>query len=183
MAHTRLRCALALTYTKSLFDRYWEPVFKFCYYHLGDWHAAEDAAGDVFVKALANLDHFDPSLPGTTFRSWLFGITRHVVGSSHRYAARHPQTVLDDTFVDHTLSPEEWVLASEEHERLRSLLNELPADQRALLDMRLAGLSAVEIGRTLGRSQDAVRKAQSRVVIGLRDAVQRQEMLNGSRHG
>jgi RNA polymerase sigma-70 factor (ECF subfamily) len=144
-----------------LFDRHWEAIFKFCYRQIGDWHTAEDAAGEVFLKALANLEHFDPSLPGTSFRSWLFGIARHVIGTSHRCTTRHPQTPLDAAFEtrDTAQSVEELVLATERHEQLRSLLDQLPADQRELLELRLAGLSAVEIGRVMGRTQAAIRKA------------------------
>jgi RNA polymerase sigma-70 factor (ECF subfamily) len=169
-----------------LFNRYWEAIFKFCYHQIGDWHAAEDAAGEVFLKALANLEHFDPGLPGTSFRAWLFGIARHVIGTSHRYTARHPQTPLDDVFDtrDTGQTVEELVLAAEQHDQLRALLDQLPADQRELLELRLAGLSAVEIGRVMGRTQAAIRKAQSRSVIGLRDALKRQELTTGGhRHG
>jgi RNA polymerase sigma-70 factor, ECF subfamily len=162
-----------------LFERYWEQVFKFCYARLGDWHSAEDAASDVFLRALANLHNFDPSLPGTSFRSWLFGIARHVVASSHRAAAGRPQTTLDEALNADSgkESLEEQVLAAERHDELRRLLHQLPADQRELLELRLAGLSAVEIGRVMGRSQEAIRKAQSRSVIGLRDALRHQRAI------
>lgn len=170
----------------TLFDRYWDPILKYSYHQLGDWHQAEDAAGEVFLKALASLRHFDPEIPGTTFRSWLFGIARHVIGTSHRYTARHPQTPLDAVFEkrDTAQSVEERVLAAEQHEQLRSLLDQLPPDQRELLDLRLAGLSAAEIGRVMGRTHDAIRKAQSRSVIGLRDALRQQDLKTGGhRHG
>ena len=53
--------------------------------------------------------------------------------------------------------------------RMALLLAGLPADQRELLELRLAGLTAVEIARVLGRSHDAVRKAESRAIRMLRD--------------
>ncbi len=169
-----------------LFDRYWESIFKFAYAQLGDWHVAEDAASDVFLRAIANLENFDPAIPGTTFRSWLFGIARHVTGSSYRTSLRRPQTPLEsvpDIASSHD-SLEDDVIAAEQHETLRRLLDELPANQRQLLELRMAGLSAVEIGRVLGRSQESIRKAQSRSVISLRDALHRQTQTTiGQDHG
>lgn len=173
----------------ALFDAYWDAIFKYCYYHCGDWHLAEDLASDVFVKALANLKNFDPSVTGATFRGWLYGIARNTVITSYRKAGRQPHDSLDDRFdlLSNEQSVEDLVIAGEQHAELRALLERLPDDQRQLLELRLAGLNAAEIARTLGRSHDAVRKAQSRAVNGLRKAldVQRQtsESANEQRNG
>lgn len=160
----------------TLFDAYWDAIFKYCYYHCGDWHQAEDLASEVFVKALANLKNFDPSVAGTTFRAWLYGIARNVVVTSYRKTGRQPQDQLDTgiELIASGQSVEELVIAAEQHAELRELLDGLPDDQRQLLELRLAGLNAAEIARTLGRSHDAVRKAQSRAVNGLRDALAKQ---------
>jgi RNA polymerase sigma-70 factor (ECF subfamily) len=165
-----------------LFDAYWDGVFKYCYYHCGDWHTAEDAASEVFVKALANLRNFDPSTPGTTFRAWLYGIARNVVVSGYRQTARQRQESLDGQreLASSEQSTEELFLAAEQHDELRILLARLPDDQRQLLELRMAGLNAAEIARALGRSHDAVRKAQSRAVIGLRAALEQQRQTSES---
>jgi len=55
-----------------LFDRYWDQVFRFCYYRLGDWQEAEDAAGQVFVSALDGLRRYRPAQREDSFRCWLF---------------------------------------------------------------------------------------------------------------
>jgi RNA polymerase sigma-70 factor (ECF subfamily) len=173
----------------ALFDAYWDPIFKFCYYHIGDWHQAEDAASEIFVKALANLKNFDPTVTGTTFRAWLYGIARNVVVTGYRKTSRQPQDSLDDGIglIASAQSVEELVIAAEQHAELRALLESLPDDQRQLLELRLAGLNAAEIGRALGRSHESVRKAQSRAIIGLRDALNRQQResipLDGKRNG
>lgn len=186
------RVAVALRDPKAfsaLFDAHWDAIFKYCYAHCGDWHLAEDAASEVFVKALANLKNFDPSIAGTTFRAWLFGIARNVVISGYRQAGRQPLRSLDDAteLMASGQSVEELVIAAEQHEELRLLLDRLPDDQRQLLELRLAGLNAAEIARTLGRSHDAVRKAQSRAVISLRQALDDQRrdssQVNRQRNG
>lgn len=167
-----------------LFDRYWDPIFKFCFHALGDWHSAEDAAADVFLKALASLSTFDPSHPGNSFQAWLFGIARHVVKSNFRYASRHPQDSMhsDFDFVDRGRSVEEIVTTGESQEQLRTLLNQLPPEQRELLELRLAGLTAVEISQVTGRSHDAIRKAQSRTIATLRKNLEELEQTTEVNH-
>ena len=171
-----------------LFDAYWDAIFKYCYYHVSDWHQAEDLASEVFVKALANLKNFDPTTSGATFRAWLFGIARNTVISSYRKYGKQPIASLDDEgeLIATGQSVEELVIAAEQHAELRALLDGLPDEQRQLLELRLAGLNAAEIARTLGRSHDAVRKAQSRAVIGLRNqliAQRRSEQTNEQDNG
>jgi RNA polymerase sigma-70 factor (ECF subfamily) len=172
-----------------LFDKYWDAIFKFCFYRTGDWHQAEDAASEIFVKALANLRNFDPDVPGTTFRAWLYGIARNVIATGYRQAARASHGPLQDQLdrISPGATVEELIVAAEQHDELRILLERLPDDQRQLLELRMAGLNAAEIARALGRSHDAVRKAQSRAVIGLRAALEQQrqtsESANEQRNG
>lgn len=81
-------------------------------------------------------------------------------------------------------SIEELVVQDEEAELLFTLMASLPADQReCYLELRLAGLSAAEIGVVLGRSPDAVRKAQSRVFAAMRSTAETMTPESGGRHG
>lgn len=165
-----------------LFDRHWNEIFKFCYYRLGDWHQAEDAASQVFIKAFDNLSAFDHRHRDDSFRCWLFGIARHAVATIRRSSRRHPTATIDEAtgVEDQGGSPEDQAIEAEALWQLRSLLDQLPSDQRELMELRLAGLTSAEIARLLGRSHDAIRKAQSRVVISLREyAAQHPAMSNG----
>lgn len=154
-----------------LFDYYWESVLRFCYYRLGDWTDAEDAASQVFTNALAAFDRFRPCGNAEAVRSWLFTIAYRVVANAYRHRARHRTQPIDSVigWADPAPSPEDLALAADDHRRLRALLAQLPTDQRELLELRLAGLTAVDIAHVLGRSHDAVRKAESRAVRHLRD--------------
>jgi len=170
----------------ALFDRYWDSIFGFCYLRLGDWHEAEDVASQVFVNAMTSLPRFESRGVEDTFRAWLFGIARNLVGTSHRYRSTHKLAPIEhasETF-DANRSPDELVIAAEEHEQLLWLMNQLAPDQRDLIELRLAGLSAVEIGVVLGKTPEAVRKAQSRTVQTMRAAMASQhEAVNERHHG
>jgi RNA polymerase sigma-70 factor (ECF subfamily) len=169
----------------SLFDRYWDHVFRFCFYRVGDWQEAEDAASQIFVNALDALGRFQIGERDDTFRCWLFAIAYRVIANTHRHRARHPTRPIEAAAgrSDPAPSPEEQALAVDDHRRLYALLEQLTPDQRELLELRLAGLTAVEIAQVLGRSHDAIRKAESRAVRTLRnlldDGVGAKEAIDG----
>lgn len=155
----------------AIFDRYWNPVFRYCYYRLGDWHQAEDAAAQVFLNAIAALPEFADPHHDNSFKAWLFTIAYRVVSNLRRIAARHPQISLDAIGDRHSgeRSVEEQAIASDEHRQLHDLIGRLKPDQQQLIELRLAGLNDLEIARVLDRNPAAVRKALSRAVMTLRD--------------
>src|SRR6478752_2398833 len=67
-----------------LYDRYFDRVFRYCFYRLGDWAEAEDAAGDIFANALAALPKLRDGEREDGFRCWLFTIAHNVVANWRR---------------------------------------------------------------------------------------------------
>ena len=153
-----------------LYEAYFEAVYRYCYHRLGSWEAAEDAASVVFTNARAALPRFRSDRQGGSFRSWLFVIAHNVVANVHRDVGVRPVVALSEA--DHVLdadpSPEEAAVTAETSRSVRAMLEHLPPDQRQVLELRLAGLTDLEIGRVLGRTRGAIRTAQYRAVIRLR---------------
>jgi RNA polymerase sigma-70 factor (ECF subfamily) len=179
--------ALALSDPRAfgeLFDRYWNDIFKFCYYRLGDWHRAEDVASQVFLEAIANLRSFDARNRHDSFRAWLYGIARNVTASARRTEQRHPTAPIEQAtaLIDRADSVEDQALAADELARLRVLLLELSPEQQELVELRLAGLTSLEIAHVLGKSHDAVRKAQSRTMAALKTAAAKTPGFPGEAH-
>jgi RNA polymerase sigma factor (sigma-70 family) len=152
----------------ALYGRYWEAVFRYCYYRLADWQEAEDAASQVFVDAFARLGAFRDR--GDSFRPWLFTIAHNEVVGRYRRQGRRLFAPLAAAFrlVDPAPSPEERAIAADEHGRALALLAQLPEDQRRVCELRLAGLTGKEVAAVLGKSHDAVRAAQWRAETRLR---------------
>jgi RNA polymerase sigma-70 factor (ECF subfamily) len=151
-----------------LYDVYADPVLNYCYYRLGDWSDAEDAAQQVFAQAFAAWPRFQPD--AGSVRSWLFTIAHHEVADRWRRRSRRPTLPLDAVGerADAGPTPEELAIAADHQGRVRALLLDLSDDQRRVIELRLAGLSDGEIGRILGRSPGAVRAVQARGVQRLR---------------
>ena len=158
----------------ALYDRYFEPVYRYCYHRLGSREAAEDATSQVFLQVLAALPRYQE---GGTFRSWLFTIAHNQIANRER--ERWPDRALDivGEHADPSPLPEELALAADEHRALAAAITMLPRDQRRVIELRLAGLTGREIAQMLGRSHPAVKMLQLRAVERLRD------LLDGSAMG
>lgn len=152
-----------------LYERYRDDLLRYCYYCLGDWDDASDATQQIFTNVLAALPRFVDH--GASFRPWLFRIAHNEVLSRQQRQARRPQNHLTDAadLADLAPSPEDLAIAADDHQRLWLLLRHLPSDRQRVCELRFAGLTDREIATALGKSQGAVRTAQSRAVAQLRE--------------
>jgi RNA polymerase sigma-70 factor (ECF subfamily) len=163
-----------------LYERYAPVVYYYCLRRLSNPDAAADATALVFTRTLAALPRFrsDRRREGETFRAWLFTIAHNVIVDHHR---RHRTHVSLDTqpvppaqahrLIDASATPERQVLLNDAAERVQRLLSTLPERPRAIVELRLAGLTGQEIAETLGMSHAAVKSAQRRAYASLREAV------------
>lgn len=63
-----------------LYDRYFQPIYRYCYVRLADREAAEDATSEIFFKALNGLSGYRDGLVA----AWLFRIAHNVIVDIHR---------------------------------------------------------------------------------------------------
>ena len=148
-----------------LYERYLEEIGRFCYVRLRDEEAARDATQQVFAQALAGLARYHES---GQFRAWLYTIARHVLANHFR--EWRPTVALEAAGdrVDSAASPEETAAAALDRHALLSAVACLPDEQRMAIELRLAGLTGLEIAAAMGRSHDAARKLQLRALEKLR---------------
>jgi RNA polymerase sigma-70 factor (ECF subfamily) len=149
----------------TLYREYVDSVYRYCYFRLDGREQAEDATSQIFLKALAALPTHRQR---DSFRSWLFSIAHNVV--TDLYRSRRPVWPLSivENHADNRQSVEADALQSVERDEVRDLLARLPAEQRRVLELRLAGLSSSEIAKVLGKKTGAVKVAQSRAIARLR---------------
>jgi RNA polymerase sigma-70 factor (ECF subfamily) len=152
----------------GIFQRYRDPVHRYCHRCLGNREAAEDAAQTTFMRAFANLKKYEDR---GQFRSWLFAIAHNVIIDARRSARPVDSLEWADQIADTAASPEELAIASSEHLYITALLDKLPTSQREVVELRLQGLTDKEIAGILGKSHEAVRAAQHRALLQLRSLV------------
>ncbi len=161
-----------------LYERYLGPVYRYCYVRLDSREAAEDATSDVFLKVLASL----PSLRDQAFAAWLFRIAHNVVVDIYRRRRPvHPLETAEDQN-DPTQTPEAEVEARAEREALYAALAQLSDEQRAAVELKLAGWSGEQIAAALGKSQAAVKMHRYRALDRLRALLTQADGRTGEDH-
>jgi RNA polymerase sigma-70 factor (ECF subfamily) len=149
-----------------LYHRYVGPIYGYCRRRLDELDA-EDATSHIFMQALGHLE----SCRGPSFRAWLFTIAHNVV--IDRLRKQKPTVALDESFglVASDRSPEDHALESDRKQRLELAIRALPPEQRAAVELRLAGLNGIECAEALGKSPEAARMLQHRAFGSLRLAL------------
>lgn len=149
---------------EPLYRRYADRVYRYCIRRLGDPERAADATSAIFIKAMQSIEHCQPE----SFRPWLFSIAHNATIDAVRVTRVHDRIDEDLDVADPRVDPEVAALAAETRLEVIALLAHLTADQRQVVELRLAGLDGYEIAQALGRSRAAVDTAQSRAVARLR---------------
>jgi RNA polymerase sigma-70 factor, ECF subfamily len=152
----------------QLYDRYQVVVLRYCFYRLGSWDEAGDAAQQTFTDAFAGLKRFRDR--DDSFRTWLLRIAHNHVVDLYRRRKRGADLDFDEQadVADAAPSPETLAIAADQGRQLRITLLSLLEGERAVLELRLVELTGPEIARVLGISHEAVRKAQSRALARMR---------------
>jgi RNA polymerase sigma-70 factor (ECF subfamily) len=159
--------------------RYQMDVYNTSLRILGNAADAEDAAQDVFVRALTRLDQYRPNQP---LGAWLHGIARNRCIDMLR--RRRPLAELDPGAAVATGGEdvEQVALASIERETLLAALDRLPSRQRALLVLRYWEDQPVEaVARALGMTEGAAKVALLRARRNLAALIALLEVGDGAR--
>jgi RNA polymerase sigma-70 factor (ECF subfamily) len=147
-----------------LYAHFVRSVYRYCYRRLGSHELAEDATSTTFVKAFAALERFQAG----TVRGWLFTIAERTVTDLLR--KRRPWVALEsaEAIGSDEPDPQELAMLAETRQSVTTLLSRLTEEQRAIVQLRLAGLTGPEIAEALGKRPEAIKSAQFRAYARLR---------------
>jgi RNA polymerase sigma-70 factor (ECF subfamily) len=155
-----------------LYRRNHRSVFRFLRARTPSDDEAAELTAVVFERALAAIERYRPLGGGVI--AWLFTIARNTAIDAERSRRRHrsvsapepePQTELQASSM-----LEDEVVERERLAELRDRVEHLPVLQRDAVVLRYAGgLTAREIGGTLGKSEAATQKILSRALDVLRE--------------
>jgi len=125
----------------------------------------EDVAGEVFLQIVGGLPGFSGGEP--EFRAWTFTIAHRRLIDDARRRRRRPVDVAPSDVIERAAGA-----AGEVHEdvealmaeaSVRTAIDELPADQRAVVLLRIIGdLTVEQIARAVGKRPGAVKALQRR---------------------
>jgi len=158
-----------------IYQRHHQAIFGYCYRRLRDRERAADATSLTFSKALTGIHGYrSGSVPG-----WLFAIARNVVIDSVRASRNHSGLADAEAIPDADRLPDEAAIANDRERALRDAMAQLTADQRAVVELRLAGLTGPAIADALGLSIGAVKSSQHRAYSRLRTLLRDEHLFGG----
>ena len=160
-----------------LYRQYLPQIYRYCFRRLGSQEAAEDATSQIFAQALAALPRYRTG----SFRAWLFTIAHNVVVDEVRRT--RPASSLDVAVavVDPAPGLDDVVIQAETRQTVAALMSQLSPMQQQVLELRLAGLTAVEIAAVMGRSHGTIRNLQHQTLVRLRELLRVGDADGGAR--
>jgi len=162
---------------ESFFDAYFDRVYGYIRRLVNDEHLAEDLTQDVFLHIHRAFHTYDPK---RELRPWVFTIATNKVrdhwrSRRHRDTQQESSVERDGEAISLSVGehrPDSDLTDEEMGGILRDALDELPEGMRMTVLLRVyEGLSFEAIGRSLDRSEVAVRKRYSRSLEALRDTL------------
>ncbi|WP_199441932.1 RNA polymerase sigma factor ShbA [Umezawaea beigongshangensis] len=148
-------------------------VLRYCRGRVGSRErtlvSAEDIAQEVCLAVVSSLSsyHYEPG----SFLAFVYGIAAHKVADARRRAVRSRAEVVPELPDAPSTEdgPEQRALNGELISKVVHLLHRLPDRQREILVLRVAvGLSAEETAAAVGSTAGAVRVAQHRALVRIR---------------
>ncbi len=154
-----------------VFRQYQDKVSRYVRFRIANYHDAQDAVSDVFVRVSAALDRYDSTRGSLS--SWVYAITRNTVRDYFR--ALKPGVCLDDQadLSDGGGAVEDAVLSRELLAELANALQQLSQRERDVLILRFwQGLSPGEIAEKMKISYSNAGFIQSNALKKLRTLLQ-----------
>ncbi len=151
-----------------LYDQHHESIFRYLWLRLGDWQAAEDLTGDVFMRMLTALPGYHSV--GLPFRAWLYRIAHNLLVDHFRKADNRVLVSLDEIKEqngenDPASATEQKLLVA----RVNHALSQLDQNQREVIVLRFViGLPLREVAGAVNKTEAAVKSLQHRGLAALR---------------
>ena len=124
-----------------IFDRHSGPAFSLAYRMCARQAMAEDIVQEAFVSLWRSGARYDPTRGSV--RSWILGAVHHrAIDAFRREAAKQGQDVRDETAAERLPAKEltdTEALRRDEARHVRAALEELPADQRQVIELAYFG--------------------------------------------
>ena len=160
-----------------LYRRYLPQVYRYCYRRLGSKEVAEDATSQIFAQALAALPRYQHG----SFRAWLFTIAHHVVIDEVRRARPASSLDMATDVADPAPGLDDVVIRAEARQTIVAVMSQLSPTQQQVLELRLAGLTGVEIAAVMDRSHGTIRNLQHQTLVRLRELLGVRDVDRGAR--
>jgi len=151
----------------QLYRRHADRVYRYLLVRLGDQHLAQDVTAQTFLAALERLATYRGE---GEFISWLLAIARNKAADALRSRSATLSLEVADTLASPQPSPDQVVETRLRLDEVAQALRSIAPERAEALALRVVGgLSAVEAGVVMGKSEAAVKMLVSRAIHDLRE--------------
>lgn len=140
-----------------LYERYSSKIFGKALTILKEESLAQDATQDIMMKILLNLSKFGGK---SKFSTWVYSITYNFCIDFVRKRKKDKSQYFEDVseFEDVVEEIDDKEILEVRLERLKLIMDKIPADDKSILMMKyLDGMSIKEIGRTIDKTESAIK--------------------------
>ncbi|MCK0131133.1 sigma-70 family RNA polymerase sigma factor [Flavobacteriaceae bacterium F08102] len=166
-----------------LIGRHKQKIYSFIYSKVLDRDVAEDIFQDAFIKVINTLKLGNYNEEGK-FLPWVMRISHNLVIDHFRKGNRMPSFKNTDEFdifsvlSDSSLNAEKQLIKNQIHFDVRRIIEELPADQKEVLVMRIyRDMSFKEISETTGVSINTALGRMRYALINLRKIIEKNKII------
>jgi RNA polymerase sigma-70 factor, ECF subfamily len=154
----------------ELYEKYFDKIYRYIVFKIGDKFEAEDMTQQVFLKALRSIQSF--KWQEVPFSAWLYRIAHNQIVDHLRRNTRRSTSQLEETITDCTGSeanPQQLVEARLDMEELVTAAKKLTSAQYEVIALRFSSdLPIAEVARLMGKSPGAVKALQHSAILALR---------------
>ena len=145
-------------------DRYFDRIYQYLNYRLGEPEIAADLAGEVFLALVHTLKARKP--PKTSLAGWLYAVARNLAADYIKN--KHRTVPLMENLVADEPSMTERVHLAQMAPILKRALLQLTEEQQHVIALRFGqGLSLAETAQIMQKSVGAVKALQHRALASL----------------
>jgi RNA polymerase sigma-70 factor (ECF subfamily) len=152
-----------------------QPLYSFCFHRVGrNRHLCEEVVQETMVRALRDLERYEPARAADNIWPWLTGLARNEL---HRVLVRERATVSLDALwarmdqellalyarLDSAPLAEDVLIREETRELVNATMSQLPPHYREALEGKYVGGKSVrDLAATLGATDKAVESLLTR---------------------
>ncbi len=146
------------------YDRYFDQIYRYLSYRLGETDVAADLTGEVFLALVSALKAGKP--PRTSLSGWLYTVARNLAAD---YIKQKGRTVsLVENLVSDAPSPSEQAHLAHLAPMLREAILQLTEEQQHVIALRFGQeLSLAETADIMDKTVGAVKALQHRALASL----------------
>lgn len=156
---------------EALVKRYCEPLMRYLQRVAGE-QMAEELHQQTWLSVLDHVEKFDPASSGGGFKSWVFRIATNKANDFWRSRGRERAAKEGLRLVTDEAAPAagERLEGSEQAEKLKQAIQQLPEAQRQVLMLRYySNLKFVEIAQILGCPLNTALGRMHKAMLKLKD--------------